>query len=70
MATPLSSEDAAAAAAMLADIGDGRRALITQAPDHDDRFHDRLEEEALQARRNPNPHDHRVLNAWNCKCTL
>lgn len=67
MATPWSSNAAAAAAVMQADIGDARRVLITQAPDLDDCFHDQREEEALQARRNPDPKDSRVLNAWNCK---
>ena len=52
---------------MQADIGDARRARITQAPDSKDRFHDQHEEEALQARRNPNPKDSSMLNAWNCK---
>ena len=66
MASPLSSNMAATAAAMQADIGDARRARITQAPDSDDRFHDHHEEEALQARRNPNPKHSSVLNAWNC----
>lgn len=65
MASPLSSN--IAAAAMQADIGDARRARITQAPDSLDRFHDQHEEAALQARRNPNPSDRPVLNAWNCK---
>jgi predicted HD phosphohydrolase len=68
MATASSSETAAAAAAMQADIGDARRTFITQAPDVDDRFHDQHDEEVLQARRNPNPKHTRVLNAWNCKC--
>jgi hypothetical protein len=69
MATAWSSENdaAAAAAAMQADIGAARRTLITQAPDEDDRFHDRCEEESLQTRRHPDPNDSHVLNAWNCK---
>jgi len=68
MATPLSPKSAAAAvAAMQADIGDARRVLITQAPDTEDRLHDPLDELKLQARRNPDPKDSRVLNAWNCK---
>ena len=68
MATLSFKQAAHAALAMKEDIGATRRALITQAPDSDDRIHDRREEEALQARRNPNPNDNRVLNAWNCKC--